>query len=98
MYEPGTETLNTLGIWSSVVCTWVGFTLMFFAIFWGIDFHRKMRMMWRKIQRKREARRRAQEEAAAGGGNGEVGGVDAPSGGIREVNRRSGSETLLPAV
>jgi hypothetical protein len=40
--------LSTVGLWSSVIFTWSGFILMFVSIFWGIDFHRKLRMQWRR--------------------------------------------------
>jgi hypothetical protein len=48
--------LSTLGLLSSVIFTWTGFAFMFIAIFWAIDFPRKMKKQWRRIQRDRQAR------------------------------------------
>lgn len=56
----GTEHLNTLG-YIGTACTWVGFFCLIVGIFWGIDFHRKLRMQWRQIRRTRAASAAARE-------------------------------------
>jgi len=42
--------LNWLGIVFTIIFTWSGFILLFVAIFWGIDFHRKIRHQWRSVR------------------------------------------------
>jgi len=41
--------LSTWG-WIGFLCTWIGFGILMISIFWGIDFHRKMRATWRKTR------------------------------------------------
>lgn len=57
MYVPGSNdtVLTTVGLLGQIF-TWCGFIAMFIAIFWGIDFHRKMRLQWRKIRRGNQVR------------------------------------------
>lgn len=53
MYGPDGK-LNTLGVLFTLVFTWTGFLLLLIGIFWGIDFHRKIRLHWRIIQEGRD--------------------------------------------
>lgn len=45
--------LSTVGWVSSVFCTWIGFILLFISIFWGIDFHRKLKRQWTNMRNRR---------------------------------------------
>lgn len=47
--EKGREHLNSLG-YVGLVCTWTGFALLLFGVFWGIDFFKKMRLHWRAVR------------------------------------------------
>lgn len=59
------------GIWSSedystlwymmLLTNYSGFTLLFVGVFWGIDFHRKLRLQWRNIKAEREKKKQARE-------------------------------------
>lgn len=48
--------LTTVAFITSIICTWTGFVLMFVAIFWGIDFPRKIKAQWRNVRGARARR------------------------------------------
>jgi len=54
MYD-NNENLTPLGFITSIVFTYTGFVLIFIAVFWGIDFRRKLRSRWAAIRQARSS-------------------------------------------
>lgn len=54
MYDKN-EHLTPLGFTTSIVFTYTGFVLIFIAVFWGIDFWRKLRSRWAAIRQARSS-------------------------------------------
>ncbi|CAD7945008.1 unnamed protein product [Amoebophrya sp. A120] len=59
-------TLNFYGVMFSIVFTWTGFACLFVGIFWGIDFHRKLRLQWRQLRGGRSGTNVVRNNTAAG--------------------------------
>lgn len=54
MYDKN-DNLTPLGFITSIVFTYTGFVLIFIAVFWGIDFWRKLRSRWAAIRQARSS-------------------------------------------
>ena len=57
------DTGTTIWYWM-LVSNYTGFVLLFIGVFWGIDFHRKLRFQWRNIKKAREAKANQAREMA----------------------------------